>query len=231
MRNQRTKYKLRPPVTHLILYGIIAGLVIGISALGVLLLYDRLRDPGKSDIDRFHDLADDDFDGTIEIEPPILIPEVVLTDTNNKRTSIGDLRGKFVLLTFGFTHCPDVCPLTLSDFQRVQSQLDALTGQVQFVFISVDGARDTPAVLGEYFSFRELDSILALTGNEADVRAFGAPFGLAFEFSDEDSASGYMVNHTAGSFLLDPEGRWIWRYQFGVAPETIVAELRRLLQA
>ena len=163
------------------------------------------------------------------LNPPLDIPQFTLTNAENTPSSLGDFQGRYVLLTFGFTHCPDVCPLTLNDFQRVQSQLGAKADYVRFVFISVDGKRDTPATLRQYFAFRQLSDIIALTGDEKHVRALGAPFGLAFEKSDQDDSGGYQVNHTAGSFLLDKQGRWITRYQFGVPPDRIASDLMDLL--
>ncbi len=229
MQARPAKPKIRPSVIHLILYSLIAGLIIGISALSLFLLYDQFR--SQSESDHIQDKVLDLFDGTIEIDPPIAIPDIELRNTANERRRFGELQGRFVLLTFGFTHCPDICPLTLSDFQRIQSELESLAEKVHFVFISVDGARDTPAALRQYFSFRGLDGIMALTGDEDDVRAFGAPLGLAFEVSEEESPGGYLVNHSAGAFLLDQNGGWIMRYQFGVPPGTIVSDLRRLLEA
>lgn len=231
MRYRAVKSKTRLPFHLLILYGLIAGLIIGISALAITLLYGRLQGKDRIEDKTVEQFIADDFDGTIEIDPPIPVSDIELVNTDNQRMSLSELRGKLVLLTFGFSNCPDVCPLTLNNFERIRMQLERLADEAHFVFISVDAARDTPAALREYFTFRGFDRIIALTGDEADVRAFGLPFGLAFEISDEVVPGGYLVNHTAGSFLLDTNGRWIMRYQFGVPPSTIAADLRRLLQA
>ena len=168
-------------------------------------------------------------DGIIAIAPPVEVADFTLVNAAGARTSLRDLHGRHVLLTFGFTHCPDVCPLTLNDFKRIRTLLGDIADQAHFVFISVDGKRDTAEALREYFSFRELDDIIALTGDEAYVRALGAPFGLAFKVSDEPAPGGYLVNHTAGSFLLDSAGRWIKRYQFGLPAAAIASDLRATL--
>ena len=151
-----------------------------------------------------------------------------LTSQDGDPTGLRDLRGRFVLLTFGFTNCPDICPLTLSDFQLVKGLLGDNSAEVAFVFISVDGSRDKPDVLRNFLAYRKLDEIIGLTGAETDVRAAGAPFGLSFERRGESSTGSYSVNHTAGSFLLDRRGRWIMRFQFGVPPERIAAELQTM---
>lgn len=231
MRYRPLRFKSSPPSVQLLLYSLIAGLIIGIAALALTLFQIRLGGQAASENPQVAQGADDAFDGTIKIDPPIALPATRLTNTNNERMSVADLQGKPALITFGFTHCPDICPMTLSDFQRIQSLLDRRADDVHFVFISVDGQRDTPATLRNYFSFRQLGGILPLTGNEDELRAFGATFGLRFKVNERDASGGYSVNHTAGSFLLDKNGRWIMRYQFGVPPTTIAADLRLLLQA
>ncbi len=230
MRRQPEKPQSRPPALHRLLYSLIAGLLLGIAALAVAIALDRLPDRDGIPIDIAQDQALIDYDGAIPVDPPIAVPDIALTNIDNERQSLMSLRGRPVLLTFGFTHCPDICPLTLNDFQRIQTQLGDQSADIHFVFVSVDGPRDTPAALRHYFSFRGLHNIIALTGAEDDVRALGAPFGLAFEVSQESTPGPYLINHTAGAFLLDADGRWIMRYHFGVPPTTIAADLRRLLQ-
>jgi len=212
-----------------LLYGLLAGLLLGISALGLFLIQDRLQEPEPEAAGPFDLAGSANFDGVLAIDPPVEMPEFELTDSGGDSVRLSDFLGRHTLLTFGFTHCPDICPLTLNDFERTRLQLGDMADYIAFVFISVDGQRDTPAALRKYFEFRQLDHIKALTGNEASVLALGAPFGLSFEINDENSAGAYMINHTSGAFLLDQSGHWIKRYQFGVPPEAIVADLRTLL--
>ncbi len=220
-----------PSLTQLALYSLVAGMLLGIAALLVFLAHDRLSEYDTGEAGRHQSSPADAFDGSIAINPPIAIPDVALMNAASQPTRLSDFHGRYTLLTFGFTHCPDVCPLTLNDFARIQSQLGELGKDAHFVFISVDGKRDTPAALHEYFAFRELDGITALTGPEDDARRFGSPFGLAFEVSEEAVPGGYNVNHSTGSFLLDREGRWIMRYHFGVPPSSIAADMRSLIAA
>lgn len=212
-----------------LLYGTLAGLLLGIAALALFLIQDRLRESEAVSAGPFQVAGSAAFDGVLAIDPPVDTPEFKLTDSMGNTVRRSDLHGRHTLLTFGFTHCPDICPLTLNDFERSRQLLGDLAEKIAFVFISVDGQRDTPATLRQYFEFRQLDRIAALTGDEASVRAIGAPFGLSFEISDDNRAGVYMINHTSGAFLLDQSGRWIRRYQFGVPPETVVADLRSLL--
>lgn len=223
------KQKRKRAQAVFLLYSIIAGLLIGISALVLFLFQDRLREPDSGAAGHFQVEGQAEFDGVIPIEPPIELPDFTLTSQDGDPTGLRDLRGRFALLTFGFTNCPDVCPLTLSDFQLVKGLLGDDSQEVAFVFISVDGRRDKPNVLRDFLDYRKLDEIIALTGAEADVRAAGAPLGLSFERSGKTSSGSYSVNHTAGSFLLDRRGRWIMRFQFGAPAERIAAEIRAVI--
>ena len=224
------KSKRKSEILARLLYGIIAGLLIGIAALTIYLVQVQLREPEAADSGHYSDEAEHSFDGAIRLAPPIDVPDFTLSNQDGRAFRLSDLRGRHILLTFGFTNCPDICPLTLSDFQQVGDMLGDRADEVTFVFISVDGRRDTPAVLRSYFEFRQLDGIIALTGSEDRVRAIGAPLGLSFEVGGDASAGAYTVNHTAGSFLLDASGRWIMRFQFGLPPDRIAAELRTLLK-
>jgi len=212
-----------------LLYGLLAGLLLGIAALAIFLIYDRAREPESVNTGPFEVEGASVFDGILAIDPPVDIPAFELTDSMGRSVRLADFRGGHTLLTFGFTHCPDICPLTLNDFARIRRLLGDLAENITFVFISVDGKRDTPAALRQYFEFRQLNDISALTGDEASVQALGEPFGLSFEINDEDRSDGYMINHSTGSYLLDQAGRWIKRYQFGVPPDAIAADLRSLL--
>ncbi len=224
------KSKRRTTLSIQFLYGMIAGMLIGISALALYLVYDRLKPPAESDTGPFRVAGQAEFDGITRIEPPLATVDVPLLDQFGRATRLSDLRGRHILLTFGFTHCPDICPLALNDYQRARSALGDAAEDLRFVFVSVDGRRDTPEALRQYLDFRGLEDILALTGAENSVREFGAPFGLSFEISRDQDSTSYQINHTVGAFLLDRAGRWMTRYQFGVPPETIAADLRTLIE-
>ena len=229
LRKPKLKTKRNSILFGRLLYGLLAGLMLGIGALSIFLLYDRTREPKTVRTGPFDVAGSATADGILALDPPVDIPAFELTDSYGDLVRLADFRRRHTLLTFGFTHCPDICPLTLNDFGRIQRSLGNSADSVDFVFISVDGARDTPAALRHYFEFRQLDAISAFTGDEAAVLALGEPFGLSFEISQGNGSDDYLINHTTGAFLLDPAGRWIKRYQFGVPPETIAADLRALL--
>lgn len=212
-----------------ILLGVISVLLLGIAALAMAIAYGRIYPGANSQADSSHRGDGLEFDGSIIIDPPLAMPDFTLRDQFNKSVSLSDLRGNYVLITFGYTNCPDICPLTLGELHSARKALGSSSEEVAFLFISVDGERDSPEALRNYFALRGLDGIIGLSGGEDAVRALGIDYGLSFEMTKPDKRGGYLVNHTAGSFLLDRNGRWIRRYQFGVAPSRIVADLRGLL--
>ena len=227
-QNKTDQANSRDPVTR-ILCGVIVILLLGIGVLVLTIAVRQLGALNRATVNTAEADPSADFDGTISINPPQAMPDFTLLDQHGDLKRLSDLRGQYILLTFGYTHCPDVCPLTLNEFRRIQDALGNLKDRVAFVFVSVDGERDTPQVIQNYFAIRQLDGIIGLTGDESSLRALGKEYGLSFEKTAESAVNGYLVNHTAGSFLLDQEGRWLMRYQFGVLPSAIAADLKSLL--
>ena len=225
------KPKRKSDPTTKTLYAVIMLLIIGITAVTLFIVFDRLTSSDTNSNTAFSVVNEEDFDGSTTIDPPRQMPDFTLTNQNGEPTSLSDLRGKYVLITFGYTHCPDVCPLTLNEFRRIRDTLGDLAENVEFVFISVDGQRDTPEAIQQYFETRKLDNFIGLTGEETDLRKLGMDYGLFFEIGEYTSQGGYLVDHTAGSYLLDPDGQWIMRYQFGAMPSMIVEDLKGFIEA
>ena len=163
------------------------------------------------------------------VDPPRVLRDFTLTDQEGQPMRLSDLRGRLALLFFGYTFCPDVCPTTLVDFAQVKRLLGDRSSQVAFVFVSVDGARDTPPVLKRYVKHFDKDFI-GMTGPEDDVRRIGADYGLYFERQPlPGSQAGYSVDHTAVAYLVDREGRMIMLYGYGTPASVIDADLQKLL--
>jgi protein SCO1/2 len=165
--------------------------------------------------------------GTV-IEPPVPIAEFSLPASSGGTLGLADLRGKPTLLFFGFANCPDVCPTTLSEFKWVKEQLGAKGESVNFVFISVDAERDTPELLANHV--RQFDpAFIGLQGDEATLRRIGTSFGLYYQKQPLDaSASGYTIDHSAASYLLNADGALIMVYSYGTAADVIAADLRNM---
>jgi len=164
------------------------------------------------------------------IYPPEKLPDFALTDTNNATVGLDLYRGKLTLMAFGYTHCPDVCPMTLGDFRRVKTALGDSASEAQFVFITVDGERDTAEYLQSYM-VRFDPSFIGITGQPDLVQTFGKTFGLYVAFrQNEASAANYLVDHTASMFLVDQQARLIRVYPFATPPNDIATDMVRVLQ-
>ena len=141
------------------------------------------------------------------------------------------LRGRFQLVFFGFTHCPDVCPTALAVMRDIEKQLPAakLEQRVGFVFISVDPERDDLKTLGNYATFFS-NNIVAATADHARLGAFTRELGVMYVREATDSPD-YNVDHSAALFVLDPEGRLIGRFSPPLDVARIVADLKLLAGA
>lgn len=164
------------------------------------------------------------------VEPPLASPDFVLTDQNGHPFRLSDQRGKVVLLFFGYTQCPDVCPTTLATWRKVHEGLGEDAQQVRFVFVTVDPERDTSERLGLHVSAFNPEFI-GLTGSQEELDAVYGIFDIVHEKdTSSGSAAGYLVNHTATTFAIDPAGQWRLRLPYGTPVEDIVHDVRQLLQ-
>lgn len=144
--------------------------------------------------------------------------------------SLADLRGQAVLIYFGYTWCPDICPTNLA---YIAAALRALTpaelARVQVLFVSVDPQRDDPQRLAQYAAYFH-PQIRGLTGTPAEIAAVARLYGAAYRRSDQSgSAMGYLVDHSAFTYAVDPRGRLARTLDHATPPERIVAVLRGLL--
>ncbi|HEU4742447.1 MAG TPA: SCO family protein [Meiothermus sp.] len=164
------------------------------------------------------------FDNYQPYGTPLLNPRLAydfnLTDNKGEPFRLSSQRGKVVLLFFGFVNCPDVCPTTLLELQKVYQ---ALTPQerarVQVILISVDPDRDTPAVLDKYVTFFN-PSFIGLTGTPQQIAEVAKPYGVFYQKSAIKSAKEYNVDHTASTYLIDPKGQLRLIYGNGKPAET-----------
>lgn len=168
-------------------------------------------------------------DNIAYVEPPRLMPDFTLTSDAGTPFQLSDLRGKFVVMFFGYTHCPDVCPLSLYEMRRVKQALGEEAKQVQFAFVSVDGTRDTPERLRSYV--RSFDpEFIGLTGPEHVVRQVALEYGARFRANPPNAEGFYIVDHTASTYVLDPQGYWRMMWGLNARTEGVVKALRALIQ-
>jgi protein SCO1/2 len=203
-------------------------LFVGIVSVILFLILDAVRvRPTTQQSAIVESGSEDTYTGS-PVEPPIEIPDFALTAHTGETFHFSELRGRVVLLFFGFTHCPDFCPTTLADFVAIKNALGEQAAEVAFVFISVDGARDTPEILAAYLSHFD-NSFIGLTGTEDEVLTIGEPFGLTVVRTEIDSALGYTIDHTVATFLIDREGRLVRRFSYGTAPAVVTEQVRNVL--
>jgi len=167
---------------------------------------------------------------TGEVSPADPAPALNLTDQNGARFSMADQKGKVVLLYFGYTICPDVCPATLSDWTEVRKLLGDKADQVVFVMVTVDPERDTSATLKQYLNFFD-PSFIGLTGTQGEISAAESDFGISAIRQDApDSAAGYLMNHTTSYWAIDTDGNKRLLIAHGTDPEIIAEDLRHLIK-
>ena len=155
--------------------------------------------------------------------------ELSLTDHNGKPRTLADFRGKVVTVFFGFTHCPDVCPTVLAEMAQVMKELGPDADQVQVLFVTVDPERDTPQVLKQYVpSFNP--SFLGLYGDLDATARVAKEFKVFFQKQPAKNG-GYSVDHSAGTFVLDRDGRLRLFAQYGQGPTVLVHDIRILLRS
>ncbi len=168
------------------------------------------------------------YKGT-EYVDPLPAPDFELTRADGGQIRLADLRGRTVVLFFGFTSCPDVCPTTLSDARRILEGLADQTDLVTYLFVTVDPGRDTPLVLERYVAAFDA-SIIGLTGTPATLAEVWDAYGIYVEEVPLDGGD-YSVTHTARVFVIDSEGRLRLTYSFGTPYEDILQDLQHLISA
>jgi protein SCO1 len=150
-----------------------------------------------------------------------------LVDQNGKPFTDADLRGKWQLVFFGYTHCPDICPTSLNDLSVALDQLGAKKNEVGIVFISVDPERDTPDVLKSYVAAFG-GPIVGLTGSPEAVAEAAKDYRVFFA-KHARADGGYDMDHSALIYVMDPQGRFTATFTPDTPPDDIAARLRKLV--
>ncbi len=153
-----------------------------------------------------------------------------LTGDNGQPVSAEDLRGKVVLMYFGYTHCPDVCPLTMTHLHSVMRRLGSDADKVRIVFVSVDPTRDTPEVLHQYVQAFDPRAI-GVTGSMRQVRALTKAYRVAFDADPPDDKGRYEVAHSSAVFIFDTKGRARLLTTSTGDVEGITHDVRQLLES
>lgn len=152
-----------------------------------------------------------------------------LTDHTGKARTLEDFKGKVVSIFFGFTHCPDVCPTTLAEMKGVLDKLGPDDAKrVQVLFVTIDPERDTPALLANYVpAFHP--SFTGLSGSPEATAKMAKDFKVFYQKVPGKTPGSYSMDHSAGSYVYDPQGRLRLFVRHGMPPEGLVADFKLLL--
>ena len=151
-----------------------------------------------------------------------------LSDPSGKARTLAEFQGKAVVVFFGFTQCPDVCPTTLATMAEVMKKLGPDADRVQVLFVTLDPERDTAAVLGKYVT--EFDPrFLGLFGTPEQTQAAAREFKVFFQKVPGKAEGTYGIDHTAASYVIDPKGRLRLYVRHTQTPDEIAADLKQVL--
>lgn len=195
-----------------LLVGVGAFLLIGIVAVATFVFGNPVR-----------------FRGTMYSDPYPIAPEIVLTRGDGTNFRLSEMRGRIVLLFFGYTACPDVCPTTLAELNQALGKLSEKdSSQVQVLFVTVDPGRDIPERAQQYVNHFN-SSFVGLGGTESELQKVWTDYGVFREVVEGASAAGYLVNHTARVTLIDQNGNMRVSFGFDTPVEDIVHDLKLVL--
>lgn len=163
------------------------------------------------------------------IDPPVLAPNFTLVDQHGQSFRLDEQKGNVVLIFFGYTHCPDVCPVTLTDFKEIKAQLDNQSKDVIFLFITADPQRDTPEQLEDYLE--NFDSeFIGLTEEQNLLEQVWQDYGVYQAKVESGDSENYLVDHSARTYVIDKMGNLRLTYLFGTSSEVIAEDVIHLLK-
>lgn len=168
----------------------------------------------------------------LQEENTSIVPRYLLQDPNGRSVTSEDFRGRFQLIAFGYTFCPDICPTTLVEMAAILKLLDDKSARLQPIFITVDPERDSGQVLKTYTEFFD-PRILGLTGSPALVRRTADNFKIRYAKVREPGTmpKNYAVDHSAGMILLGPDGQFVKKYPFAMPVDDIASHISALMNA
>lgn len=196
----------------IILVGLMSLLLIGAVAAGVYFF----AEPAS-------------FRGTTYAEPYPAAPEIELRHADGSTFRLSDMRGKVVMVFFGYTSCPDVCPTTMAELNQALGEMGEQADQVQVLYVTVDPDRDTPERVQEYVNHFNANFI-GLSGSEAELAKVWNDYGVYRAIVEGSSAAGYLVDHTARVTVIDQQGNLRISFPFDTPVADIVNDLQLLLK-
>jgi protein SCO1/2 len=167
------------------------------------------------------------FHGTV-IQSPEPSYDFTLTSVDGD-VSLSDFRGKIVLIYFGYTFCPDICPGTLGNVAQALRNMGTQADDVQLIMVSLDPERDTPEKLAEYMGHFH-PSFIGVTGSKEKLDEVAALYGIFYQKAEGSDATGYLIDHTATLMVLDREGYLKLVFPFGVTAQEIADDLKYMIR-
>jgi len=152
-----------------------------------------------------------------------------LADHNGQQRSLKDFRGKVVVLFFGYTQCPDVCPTTMAELAEAKKLMGPDGDKVQGLFVTLDPERDTPEVLKAYMTNFD-PSFLALRGTPEQIAALAKEFKIYYKKVEGKTLTSYTLDHSAASYVYDTQGRLRLYTRYGTGPQALASDMQLLLQ-
>ena len=153
-----------------------------------------------------------------------------LVDPDGKLRTLADFKGKVVVMFFGYTQCPDICPTTLTEMQQVMALMGPQADKVQVLFVTVDPERDTAAILKQYVPAFDPRFLGLRPVDDAALEKVAKDFKIYYKKVPGTSPGSYTMDHTAGSYAFDPEGRLRLYIKHAQGPETLAHDLKELLK-
>ncbi|HEU4622101.1 MAG TPA: SCO family protein [Burkholderiaceae bacterium] len=155
---------------------------------------------------------------------------LALTDHTGAKRTLADYRGKVVVVFFGFTQCPDVCPTTMTAMTQVMKLLGDDAKRVQVLFVTLDPKRDTPQVLSAYVPAFDA-RFVGLTGSEEDIARVAKDFKVFYQKSPGTTPETYSIDHSSAMYIFDPKGQVRLYARHGQTPELLAADIAKLLKS
>lgn len=205
----------------LILWMILAICLIGCTPASITPVADILSNtPVATQVISLQAQAEVALIGEV-MNPPILLQDFELPSSMGEAIKLSDLRGSWLVVFFGYLHCPDFCPLTLTEYKRVKKLLGDDAEAVKFVYISVDGVRDTPQAIHDYLDNFDAEFI-GFSGDDTILSQIQPDYGFYYQRRLEGGDQAYYaIDHSTDSYLIDPNGFLVSKFHYGTAPRDV----------